>query len=311
MKLKALVKQAETGLKKAAPDIMFFAGIALNAAAIVMFCKKSHETEPIVSKYVYDIEKAKEDHEDGITNDKQYRDLVIRKTVGTAKVAAKTYWLPALMWGTSVGLVTGSHYILKDRNAALAAIATGLGTELKTLHQRIIDKFGEEVDDELKFGTERKDIVTKSVDEETGEEIVHRSSVPVLDELYCASMYARYFDDKCRGFRNNPEYNLAWLIKREHEANDRLQEEGELLLNDVYDMLGMERSRAGGHVGWRAGWKTGPKGDGYISFGIHKTYNKDFVNLRSPIALLDFNCDGEILEGYPERDVYGKVIKKR
>ena len=311
MNVKSTLKKAGLKLKEASPDIMFAAGIVLNVAAVIIFCKKAHETEPIVSTFTDDIEKAKEDHEDGITNDKQYRQIVIKKSVTAIKDAGQAYWLPTLMWSASTGLMVGSHHILKDRAVTYAAIASGLGVELKNLHKRIIERYGEEVDDELKFGTERKEIVTKSVNEETGEETVYKSSVPVLDELYCASRYARYFDEKCRGWVNNPEYTLSYLISREQEANDRLNEEGELLLNDVYDMLGMPRSKAGAKVGWRAGWKAGISSDGYISFGIHKTYNKDFVNLRSAIPLLDFNCDGEIINDLPERDVYGNVIKKR
>lgn len=309
MEIRRMIKGAELQLKKAAPDIMFFAGIALSAFSVYEFCKKAPKAEPIVDQYKDNIEALAEDHKEEAYDDNEYRKIVVKETVKTGTELARIYWLPATMWVGSTALIGGSHYILKDRNAALGAIAAGLGAELKTLHQRIVEKYGEEGLAELKYGTETKEIETKSIDEKTGEEVVNKSVVP-MSPGRGLSIYARFFDETCVGWQNNAEYNLAYLMAREEEANRRLKADGHLFLNDVYDMLGMGRSKAGATVGWRY-MKNNPYGDNHISFGIHndnRRGNRDFVNGIQPVVLLDFNVDGPILDGMPERDVLGNVI---
>ena len=310
MDLYKTMKGAELKLKKAAPDIMLVAGIALSVASVIEFCKKSEEGAPVVKEYKETIEELHEKHEDAASdlNDTEYRKAVLVETAKTGKELAKVYWLPTLMWGASTGLITKGHIILKDRNATLAMIATGLSSELKTLHKRIIERYGEDVDRELKYGTETKEIETKSVDENTGEEIVSKSVVPINQGGL--SIYARFFDETCAGWQNNAEYNLTYLLSREADANNLLKANGHLFLNDVYDLLGMKRTRAGQQVGWRY-MKNNPYGDNRVSFGIHNDLrqgNRDFVNGYQPVVLLDFNVDGPILDGMPELDVLGNVI---
>lgn len=308
MSVRQYVKGLELNLKKAAPDIMFVGGIVLSAASVVMFCKKSKKGTPVAEQYVENLEELSEDRDDGIYDNREYRHAVIKETAKTAVELGKIYWIPTLMWSASTGLIIGSHCMLKDRNAALTAIATGLGVELKTLHQRIIERYGEEVDRELKYGTETKEIETKSIDKETGEEIVNKSTVPVTRGLGGHSLYARYFDDSCAGWVNNAEYNLEYLKAREAEANNRLRKDGYLFLNDVYEMLGMKKTKAGQYVGWSL---NSPFGDGYVSFGIYNDAcqgNRDFINGYQTVALLDFNVDGVILGAMPELDQFGNEI---
>ena len=308
MEIRRMIKGAELHLKKAAPDIMFFAGIALSAFSVYEFCKKAPKAEPIVNQYKDNLEALAEDHKEEAYDDNEYRKIVVKETVKTGTELAKIYWLPATMWVGSTALIGGSHYILKDRNAALGAIAAGLGAELKTLHQRIVEKYGEEGLAELKYGTETKEIETKSIDEKTGEEVVNKNVVPVNHGGL--SIYARFFDETCAGWTNNAEYNKTWLLMRQKEANDRLKADGFLFLNDVYDILGMKRTKAGAQVGWRY-MKNNPSGDNKVSFNIFndaRQGNRDFVNGYQPIVLLDFNVDGPILSTVPERDVLGNVI---
>jgi len=78
--------------------------------------------------------------------------------------------------------------------------------------------------------------------------------------------------------------------------NDKLHARGHLFLNEVYDALGMDRSKAGNVVGWVVR-KEG--GDNYVDFGQYNSDNpraRDFVNGRVPAILLDFNVDGPILD---------------
>jgi hypothetical protein len=77
-------------------------------------------------------------------------------------------------------------------------------------------------------------------------------------------------------------------------ANKKLQAEGRLFLNEVLDMLGIPRCKAGQNVGWV--YKS-EKGDGYIDFGIfdiRNEANRNFVNGLEKSIWLNFNVDGDI-----------------
>ena len=87
-----------------------------------------------------------------------------------------------------------------------------------------------------------------------------------------------------------------YLRQQETYANDLLKSRGFIFLNDVYDMLGIPRTRAGQVVGWTYD-KENPRGDNYIDFGIFK--RKEFVNGYERSVLLDFNVDGIILDKFP------------
>lgn len=126
------------------------------------------------------------------------------------------------------------------------------------------------------------------------------------------SQYARFFDEtspywnKNSGLRENdgPEMNLFFLLAMQDRANVILKsrynketgEAGYLFLNEVYDILGLPKSKAGQIVGWVYD-KENPIGDNYVDFGIYKTEkNAKFVNGFENSILLDFNVDGPIID---------------
>lgn len=109
------------------------------------------------------------------------------------------------------------------------------------------------------------------------------------------SDYARFFNDSCPGWSNDPECNLLYLKQQERWCNDMLQKKGYVFLNDVYDILGFPRTKIGQVVGWIYDEKH-RSGDNYVSFNIYNIpSNKDFINGYEKTCLLDFNVDGEIL----------------
>ena len=109
------------------------------------------------------------------------------------------------------------------------------------------------------------------------------------------SPYARFFNSSCPNWIKDPEYNKVYLQQIEKFANDKLKAQGYLFLNDVYEMLGLAKSKAGQIVGW-VYKENNPTGDNYVDFDIFSDRNQDFVNGIEPDALLDFNVDGCILD---------------
>lgn len=111
------------------------------------------------------------------------------------------------------------------------------------------------------------------------------------------SQYARFFDDGCNVWTKDLEYNLVFLKQQEEYATAKLKMQGYLFLNDVYDMLGIPRTKAGQIVGWIYD-EEHPIGDNRVDFGLYddKRQNRDFINGYTNCIILDFNVDGNILD---------------
>lgn len=109
------------------------------------------------------------------------------------------------------------------------------------------------------------------------------------------SNYARCFDEGCTGWMNDSEHNRYFLQTQEMYANDLLKTRGHLYLNEVYDMLGLPRTKAGQIVGWVYD-EENPIGDNRVDFGLALSMNQAFMNGFTKNVWLDFNVDGNILE---------------
>jgi hypothetical protein len=186
-----------------------------------------------------------------------------------------------------------SHRILSKRNVALAAAFASDDRGFNEYRGRVIDRFGEELDRELKYNIKAKEIEEKVVDE-NGEEKIVTKTVQVGEPE--RSPYTKCFDEYCINWTKNSEDNLFFLMSQQNYANERLQAKGHLFLNDVYEMLGINKTKAGQVIGWY--WIPG-KHEPTIDFGIfnlHHEANRDFVNGRERSIWLDFNPDGNILD---------------
>ena len=65
-------------------------------------------------------------------------------------------------------------------------------------------------------------------------------------------------------------------------------------MNDVYDLLGFPRTKAGMIMGWVYD-KNKPNGN-IVDFGIMHERNSNFVNGYDRTCILEFNIDGKVYE---------------
>ena len=152
----------------------------------------------------------------------------------------------------------------------------------------MIEKYGEEEDRDFRYGSEKVTIT----DPDTGKKKTVTRVGP--DD---PSIYARFFDPVSPSWSKEPEYNLIFLKCQQNWANDLLLSRGHVFLNEVYDMLGLQRSKAGAVVGWVLS-KNGET-DNFVNFGVFdgkEQIARDFVNGREGAILLDFNVDGVIYD---------------
>lgn len=291
-------------VKKHSPEILVVAGVIGVVASAVMACKATTKVNDILGEAKEQIDGAHEVFEaDAKSQEPQYSEKDCKKAI--AIVYAKTSLELVKLYGPSVALGTASiisilasNNILRKRNLAMAAAYTAVDTGFKEYRNRVIERFGKELDKELRYNIKAVE-VEETVTDEKGDTQVVKKTVQVADTNPTHySQYARCFTNGCLGWDKDPEYNLMVLLKQQNHANDKLKRDGYLFLNDVYDMLGIPRSRAGQVVGWLYDEKD-PKGDNYVDFGIHNLYDegcRDFVNGYECSIWLDFNVDGIILD---------------
>lgn len=296
-------------LKKHSPEILIVAGIAGVVTSAVMACKATTKLDTILDKAKEDLDKVHEAIENPETLPEEYteedgkKDLTIVYTKSAIDVA-KLY-APAVGLGVlSITAILAGHNITRKRNLALAAAYTAVDKGFKEYRNRVIERFGKELDRELKYNIKAKEIEEVIVNEDGSEQVVTKTVHVVEDEKQICSPYAKFFDESCKGWTKDPDYNLMFLRKQQDYATDKLRAQGYLLLNDVYDMLGIDRTKAGAVVGWIYD-KKNPVGDNYVDFGLYDMdrvtgRNRAFVNGYEKVALLDFNVDGNILHYFKE-----------
>lgn len=282
-------------LKKHSPEILVVAGIAGTVVSAVLACKATTKVAEILDETKGTLDTLHEGMETGAINGREYttedgkKDTVV-VYAQTGMKLAKLY-APAIILGTlSITSILASNNILRKRNVALGAAYAAIDKSFKEYRGRVIERFGEQVDTELKYGIKAKKFEEIEVDPETGKEKKVKKTVMVADPNL-QSDYAVYFDSKSRNYETNPDYNRMFLKAQQAFANDKLQTRGHLFLNEVLDDLDLPRTPAGQIVGWT---KDGP--DGYVNFRIVEVERETEDGRHEPALLLDFNVEGNIWE---------------
>lgn len=290
--------------KKHSPEILVVTGVVGIIASTVMACKATTKVSDIVDDAKETIDTIHDSVGKGLhTSDgEEYTQEVANKDL--VIVYAQTGWKLAKLYGPSValgvasiGCMIGSNHILRKRNIALAAAFKAVDTSFKEYRDRVIDRFGKEMDRELRFGIKAKEIEEKVVDE-NGNETTVTKTVEVADPNVAHSIYSIVWCEGNTGWTRNAELNKVFLIQTQNAANDKLRLNGILTLNEVYDMLGVQRTAYGQIAGW-VYTEDDSIGDGFVDFGIFNTDDPkacDFVNGYEKSIILDFNCIGNILE---------------
>lgn len=288
-------------IRKYSPEILMVAGVVGTVASAVIACKATTKLNDILEDAKDDIDNIKHyaEHPEELTaeytEEDSKKDLTI-VYLQTGVKLAKLYAPAVALGALSLTGIIKSHDILRKRNVALAAAYMTVDKGFKAYRGRVVERFGEELDRELKYNIKAKEIEETVVDGK-GKEKTVKKTVNVVDPN-TISDYARFFDDGCTGWEKDPETNLMILKHQQNYANELLRSRGHLFLNEVYDMLGIPRCKAGNVVGWIYDDEC-PNGDNFVDFGIYDAHNeakRDFVNGYERTILLDFNVDGPILD---------------
>lgn len=297
--------------KKHSPELLIAGAVISAVGSVVLACFATKKAEKIVK--------------DGkllITNER--RNLEIKKdnpnikpeeinagkrslTMAYVKTGGKllaVYSPAVLTLGLSISCMLGSHHILRNRNIALAAAYTTLDNGYRAYRKRVQEKLGEEVEEKI-----YKDVRKEKVEyvDENGKKKTKTVEVPHAhkDENFCV-LYG--CGNRC--WERSALLNFNFLVTTQAFLNRKLQMQGYLFLNEVYDalgfdvgMLGKEKAQASHSLGWIYDPNDSTR-DSYVSFGItHPGTDVALpkvskqIEYNEPEFWLEMNVDGNILNG--------------
>ena len=283
------------GLKKRSPEILVAAGVVGTVVSAVMACKATTKIGTILDETKEQLDQIHEYTGTPDTEKKQYsvedskRDMAIvyaQAGVKLAKLYAPSVGLGIL----SISSILASNNILRKRNAALAAAYAVVDRSFKEYRDRVVERFGKEVDHQLRYNIKAPE-VEETITDEKGKEKKVKKNVEVADPN--ASGYVKYFTRSNPYWEDDSSYVEMFLRAQQNYANDKLKADKHLTLNAVYDMLGFKENKAGMVVGWIYDLDH-PNGDNYVEFDVKKVLLPNEQGGYEEAYAIDFNVDGNI-----------------
>lgn len=288
--------------KKHSPEILVVTGAVGMVTSAVLACKASMNLQAILDKnketreYIKRLAAPDEQSTEGLSQD-EAKKAVIATHAQTGLELAKLYGPSVALGAASLAMIFASHGILHKRNLAWAAAYASLDNNFKGYRKRLVERLGEDLDRELEKGIKVEEVEEEIIDEK-GKKKKIKKKVEVRDPE-ARSDYARCFDESCYAWTKSAEDNKHFLLIQQNVANERLQRQGFLFLNDVYDMLGFQKTGTGQIVGWLYRPEDpNHTGDNYVSFGIFDHMESEavrrFVNGYERSIWIEPNVDGPI-----------------
>ena len=286
-----ITKKGIYKLSKHSPEILLVSGIVCGVASVVSGCMASRKVDYIIDETHAELDSLQEYiDENKIENPKKE---ILKVYAKTGWKMIKLYSPTLILTTTSVGLILTSHGILQKRYIGVAAMANALNDAFNDYKKRVMDLIGEDAEKALSMGAETcKDIKVEN-DDGTVETIKGKSQVikNPSKSPYEFDFNAFTAPDTWSG---NTDYLHCFLEAQQRYATNLLTARGHIFLNEVLDMLGLQRTPEGQIVGWFKG-----AGDDYVDFGISETYYNDSrldTDLFKKNVHMKFNVDGIIYD---------------
>jgi hypothetical protein len=298
MNMRIAFNRAGLKLRKYSPQILTGLGVIGLVTGGVMACKATMKVNDILDETKKNVDKVHRVLEDPTITEETYsaedgkKDLAIIYTKAGLKFI-KLYAPSVIVGGVSIACILTSDRIMHKRNAAIAATCAAVTSDFRGYRSRVLDRFGEAIDHELQYDIKAQEVEEVVVNEKGEEETV--TKVVEVANATPRSDFSKFFDCGNKGWEPDPEFNYMYLTNLQNYLTDKLRANGYLFLNDVYDELGIPRTRAGQLYGWLYDEKN-PHGANHVDFGLRNADDerrRAFVNGYEATVILDFNCDAE------------------
>jgi len=302
--------------KEHGAELLSAAGVVSVVSGVVMTTKASLKVHKVMEEYdrvktklvMEEYLKIEDDGETVSTyNEEDVKKEVIILQTQTGLQLVKMYAPAVILTTTGIACLLSSNNILKKRLVALSAAYKTLEEGYTAYRRRVVEEYGEEKDLYFKTGLRTEKLEIEEINEK-GKPVTKLVDVVNTDN-FGGSPYSRIYSRATSSEWMNGSI-IANEDRLEHVhkfCNTRLQAQGYMFINSVYEELGFEPTIAGQEVGWLSAGEIEKlrkqgidyKGDGYIDFlslyNNHlKSQNRQNREEYAEIPL-DFNVDGPIL----------------
>ena len=257
--LKNIAGNGALMVKAHAPEIMIGAGIAGFGATIYETVKATNKTNDVVEEKENTLRTIEEMRDECSTD--EYSTASYERDLREAKRRAKwgviRAWAPvATLGGASVISILGGYKVLNGRYVATAAAYKVLENGFDRYRGNVVEKFGRETDWEMLHGIKAEELEKAREEQRENKEIEadnkRKKFRKKRKKTAYSDIYSCIFDEYSDRWQRywTGQQVLHYLQTKENELNDMLALRGHVLLNDVYDKLGKERTAEGCVVGW-------------------------------------------------------------
>lgn len=294
-------------LKKNKPEILLGLGITGLVGAGVTACIATTKIDNVTDNHHARMEKL---HEKAAAENRQPTGKeTMNEYVKTMIGYGKLYGPSILLAIFSTGSLIASNHEHRERSAAAAVAYAALDKGYKTYRERVVERFGDEVDKELQYGR-KKEVIETTVTDENGNETIVKEEVNTVDPTIAATApYVKIFSPATSRHWGEANGHLSYLLNMlrgvQAVLDVQLQSRGFLFENEILDALGMPLTREGQFNGIR---KDKAHPDKHVSLGLDELYGAYCEgSYKGPMKVdqlvLQLNLDGEILSKLDEDDL--------
>lgn len=294
--ISGLANKLALSVRRHSPEILTVGGILAGVGGAVLACTATVKAVPVVEGHKGAAEKIRQEH----AGDEDKRDAGKALTKEWVRTGADIVVLygPAVALGVlSATSIMAGNRILRQRNVALAAAYTALDQSFRGYRNRVIDRYGEDVDTELYYDLHRE-VIEETVTDENGSTTTVKTEA-LTSNNGLPSPYARWFAyGEAKGAEQNLDYNEFFLQGQEQAVNVMFRAKEFMFVNDILKELGYPLTVDGQSNGWIYDRKGDGSGSRYISFNKKKVWRKDELNPQGGewVWMIDLQPDGPILE---------------
>lgn len=295
-------------LKIYLPEILTGVGVGAMGGAVVtaiVVTPKAHEK---IQEHKEKIEQLRDAAE---TNPNVENDIRKEKVKMVADVA-KSYWLTALLLTGGAAAVISADGIHCKREATLAGQLGTAIAGLKTISDRLEEKYGKDEADKIIYGTKEIEDKETKTNKRTGKTTELTKIREVIDPKTAEKAFWFCIDDtnpiwpEQKTFTQeeaSAQSGMVWrnLVEIEFAFNQRLQREGNVLMNPVLKELRLPqiygKTISYDWLGWFYNTSDcNPKYHNHISFGLDDPINDRFRSGLERCVWIKLTPDGSIFQ---------------
>lgn len=291
--IRKAAKKSVKFLGSISPEIMLVTGIAGIIVTVVEAVKAAPEAAKVTESLNDQIAAENEigDNPESEFDAAEHRKALLRIYIYHYLQYAKVYAKPLVIGIASIGLIGGSHGIVRHWYNHASNTLNGITVAYNALKAKLVEKYGPEEANRLIFGDEETTFEKIEKSPEGKSKIVKEKAVILNEKTVNPFVFIMTADSTGgRQFNFDPVTMAAFLQKKDAEVTYRLQElDGFVWLSDILPEYGLKDTK----ISRKAGWVFGGMGDDEVNcrptFGYIRRGDR-----MVPAVRLDFNCDGDI-----------------